>query len=66
MKCFPCGTRQYRSVCIFYAHESDLICFASHWHEKIEILALTEGTLQVICDDAVISAKRGNCFHQSL
>ncbi len=31
----------------------------SHWHERVEILLITEGSIQVICDSQIINAKAG-------
>ncbi len=33
--------------------------YDAHWHERVEILMITEGAMQVICDGQIINAKAG-------
>ena len=34
--------------------------FESHWHDRIEILLITEGSIHVICDGRIFDAKAGD------
>ena len=56
---FSLSGRTLPLTCTTYNRPANACIFPAHWHQQVELLAVTQGSMRIVCGDTVCEISKG-------